>query len=137
MSARVSSVSASSPSLGNRLIPYSHGDADSVTRDSTWSIEGCYDFLRGLAGVVRIRELRQDHHELVPAVPAYGIGTPHAHGQVSPDRLEQFVADGMSVHVVDGFEAVDRKAEDRQRSPVTARECQRPCQVIGQPPPVW
>ena len=132
MSARLSSVSASSPSSGYTLMPML------TVMWSSWPASVCgraraaMIFCAPIGRILRVLQLRQHDHEFVAAMPADGVGAPDAHRHFPCDGSEQLVAEQVPERVVDVLEAIDIEKEDRQPPLVALGQRKRAGQPVGQ-----
>ena len=67
-------------------------------------------------------DLRQQHDELVAALPAHRIRTAHRRGQPLRDRLQEPIADAVAERVVDVLEPIDVEKQHRQLPLVAPRD---------------
>ena len=72
----------------------------------------------------------QDDRELVSADTTHDIGASKITGQRPRDRDERPVAGGVTVGVVDGFEAVDVDDDETQRTPVSDGPLDLDCELL-------
>ena len=90
--------------------------------------------LQHLAGdrccVAGARDLGEQHHELVAAVPAHRVGLPHHRGQALRRQAQNVVADVVAERVVDLLEAVQVEEQQADPRPAALRPGDRALQPV-------
>ena len=74
--------------------------------------QGTQDFAGDEDSVFGVADFAEQHDEFVAALTADGVGAAHATGDAAGHGLQQFVADGVAVHVVNFFEEVEIDEHD-------------------------
>ena len=102
------------PSAGAMAMPDAGPDGDTLAGD----VDGRGDGLDESAGerfhVARVADAFGEDGEFVAAEARQHVGGPHQRPHALSHAHEQGVADGVAVTVVDGLEAVEVEAEDRE-----------------------
>ncbi|MNT12640.1 hypothetical protein D3C72_1475740 [compost metagenome] len=71
------------------------------------------DFLDHDVGIARSANAVQQHHELIAADACHGVGFPHTALEPVGHRLQQHVADRVTMSVIDVLEAVEVDVQQR------------------------
>ena len=92
--------------------------------------QGVENFLRHLRHVARIRQVLEQHRELVAAETRHGVALAHAGRQPPGGHPQRAVADVMPQRVVDDLETVEIEEQHRQRPVGPARPRERVLQAL-------
>ncbi len=96
---------------------YRNADADRqgqpVTRKNRPAAEGSEDFIQHLAGRAPAPNLCGNHHKLVTTQPCDGVLLPYTVAQAGRDLLEQPIARGVALPIIDGLKGTSINSSTR------------------------